>query len=134
MKIINSLPPMWDRINATFDIGMKPVIFTFGPVIYNPNGGKITKELEAHEEIHWQRQGDADEGIMAWWNQYLVDPGFRLEEELPAHRAEYRAFCKRHAGHSARHKYLAFVSQRLCGPLYGNLLSIDAARTRILTP
>lgn len=132
MRIANERPPMWDEINKTFNIGTRPVIFTWGQVIYNPNGGKVTPVLIAHEEIHAERQGPFEEGIVAWWKQYLVDPGFRLKEETPAHRAEYLAFCKRHADRNARARYLGAVAARLCGPLYGNIVDIKTARERIL--
>lgn len=132
MKIILDRPPMWEQINATFGIGNKPIIFSWGNIIYNPNGGKVTRELHAHEEIHGARQGLEESGIVAWWERYLIDPAFRLEEELPAHRAEYLAYTRRHGG--GREKYLLAIARRLCGPLYGNLLTMADARTRILIP
>ena len=134
MRILIERPPMWEQIDKAFGIGKQPVIFCWGQFIYNPNGGKVTRELHAHEEIHSARQGPFEEGIKAWWGRYLIDPAFRLEEELPAHRAEYRAFCKRHASSTARQRYLTMVAERLCGPLYGNLIDLSQARDRIMLP
>lgn len=134
MRIVNERPPMWALINATFGIGDRPVIFCWGDTIYNPHGGSVTRELMKHEEIHSEQQGPNEDTIIAWWERYLVDPAFRYGQELPAHRAEYRAFCKRHGDRNARAKYLTTVARRLCGPLYGNLVSISEARERILLP
>lgn len=134
MRVINERPPMWEQIDAAFKIGRNPIIFCWGQAIYNPNGGKVTRELIAHEEIHAERQGPFEAGIKAWWEQYLVDPAFRLEEELPAHRAEYKAFCKRHGSSTGRARYLGIVASRLCGPLYGSLLDLGTARDRIILP
>jgi hypothetical protein len=121
---------MYDEICAVFPgARMREVIFTFGSVIYSPGGIKITPALLAHEQIHAERQGD---NWGPWWKRYLIDPAFRLDEELPAHRAEYRAFCKRHGAPHARQTYLGLVAQRLASPLYGNLLSAALARDLIV--
>lgn len=131
MRILVAHPPMFERINAVFPSASNPgVIFTWGSVIFNPSGGKVTRELVAHEEIHAERQGTTESDIIDWWNRYLVDPGFRLDEELPAHQAEYRAYCRRHG--SGREKYLAHVASRLSGPLYGGLVNLREAKNLVM--
>jgi len=133
VKILIERPPMWDRIVARFPEAKRPgVIFTWGQTIYNPGKGQVTRELMKHEEVHAERQGPSEEAITAWWERYLIDPNFRFEEELPAHRAEYRAYCKRHSQGQAR--YLRMVAQRLCGPLYGRVIDYKTAINRILLP
>lgn len=130
MRVIVGKPPLWEAIDSTFHVAGKPVIFSWGPVIFNPMGVSISRELMAHEAIHGERQGDDEAGILRWWDRYILDPAFRLAEELPAHQAEYRAYCKRHG--SGRDKFLRGVAERLASPLYGNLLTSAAASRSII--
>jgi hypothetical protein len=127
--IVIDRPPIYDKIAALFPIEGKSVLFAWGEQIYNPEGIVIPKELIAHELIHGERQGSDEANIMAWWEKYLVDPQFRFNEELPAHRAEYLALVKRHS--NKRHMYLQYVAEKLAAPLYGNLVSIVQAKEAI---
>jgi hypothetical protein len=131
MKIVIAEPPMIDEIDAVFNIRGKPVIFTWGGTIYNPQGIFITPELHAHEGVHYSRQTGDEAAIIKWWQRYLVDPEFRLAEELPAHRAEYKQFCALNKDRNARSKFLAAVSARLSGPLYNQLITFNKARQEI---
>jgi hypothetical protein len=127
VKVIVARPPNFKEINDKFHVAGLPVIFTWGPFIFNPENTKVTRELHAHEEIHSEQQGLEDSKILDWWDRYIVHPEFRLSQEIPAHRAEYKAFCKRHGASFARAKYLNHAARRLASPLYGNLLPFDAA-------
>jgi hypothetical protein len=108
MRDIRDVPPLFDEIDAVFGVRGKPILFAWGDKIFNPAGVTIPQELIAHEAVHGKRQGD----VVGWWRRYLVDPEFRLAEELPAHVAEFKSIC---AQHSSR-----WVSQanmrRLCDP------------------
>ena len=132
MREIRERPPLWDEIDAEFHVAGKSILFAFGGLIYNPEGGKITRELVAHEAIHGQRQGPDPDQCFEWWRRYIQDKGFRLQEEIPAHQAEYKAYCKRHG--FGRDKYLDFVAEKLASPLYGNLISSAKARRIITEP
>ena len=135
-RIIVGTPPVWDQCIAAFGrntIVGKPVIFSWGRYIYNPTDCDISKALMAHEAVHGERQiadQDTNEAITRWWERYLHDKQFRLEEELLAHRAEYHACRKRHGPRPAD---LRMIAGRLASPLYGNLLTQETARHAILT-
>jgi hypothetical protein len=121
-------PPLFEEIDAAFHIKGRPIIFAWGTTIFNPLGGRITPELMAHESVHGFRQGTDIEG---WWRRYIADETFRLEEEIPAHVAEYQEFCKRNVNGRARNNrrlYLHHVASRLASPLYGKMVSYDDAR------
>lgn len=134
VRIENSKPPMWaEMVKAFPHVYSAQILVCWGNTIYLPNGGRVTRELQAHEEKHFERQGPFEEGIKAWWKRYLVEPGFRLREELPAHRAEYLAFCKRHSSSMGRVRYLNLVAERLAGPLYGGLIDREKAKHLVLT-
>lgn len=129
MKIIRAYPPNIDAIDAVFHIRkVKGVIFTFGDTIYNPDGGDVSPELRAHEGVHFSRQTNEIAKIEAWWQRYLVDPEFRYNEEAPAHRAEYKAYCALHRDYNQRARFLHHVADRLAGPLYGGLVKPSEAR------
>lgn len=125
---------MFAEIDAAFNVAGKPVLFCWGDTVYNPENAAMSYELGAHEAVHSERQGDTDETIRAWWRNYIDDPKFRFDEELPAHRAEWRAFCERHRGVEARRRFLLAISLRLAGPLYGKLVSRVEAKRLITAP
>lgn len=131
MRVVVARPPLFAEIDAAFGVAGKPVIFAWGDTIYNPQGGPISVELQAHESVRGQRQGGA---IEAWWRRYIAEPEFRLAEEIPAHQAEYREFCRNNVNGKARNGrrlVLHHIAARLASPLYGRLVSYDAARKLI---
>lgn len=126
MRVVVARPPLFAEIDAVFYVAGKPVIFAWGDVIYNPQGGPIGPELQAHEAVHGKRQGADVEG---WWRRYIADPEFRLAEEIPAHEAEYRAYSDK--PRNVRRQALHHIASRLASPLYGRLIRYDDARRLI---
>lgn len=119
MKTIKAFPPNYPEIRRAFPhIRGRDIIFAYGDKIFYPSGKPLPDSLIAHETVHGQRQAGDPAG---WWKRYLVDASFRFEEELLAHRAEYRA-----GGD------LAEIAKRLSGPLYGANISLDRAREMIV--
>lgn len=129
MVVLNMQPPLFDEIAAALPLARTPgIIFAWGAAIYNPSGAPISPHLHAHEEVHGKRQGNDVEG---WWRRYIADASFRLDEEIPAHQAEYREFCRLNtAGQARNHRRLALhaIAKKLAAPLYGNLIRYDDAR------
>jgi hypothetical protein len=117
MRVIRGFPPNIRKINQTFNVRGMNVFFAWGDTIYAPMGGKLPPELMAHEEVHGRRQnGDP----AAWWERYLSDPGFRLQEEIPAHLAELE--------HLGRPEHaLRYIAERLSSTLYGSMVSFEDA-------
>lgn len=108
-------PPLFDLIAATFPV-VHGVLFAHAPAIYNPDRVGLAPELAAHEAVHIERQGGDPEG---WWKKYCADPIFRLNEEIPAHQAEFRvAVARRGDNRKVRRKFAAIVGNRLVAPLY----------------
>lgn len=129
MKVFIAYPPMFEQIAEVFPMARKPgVIFSWGDRLYNPSGRDIQPQLMAHESVHSQRQGATDQSIREWWTCYLGDPAFRLEEELLAHRAEFRALKSWTKDRNALARSLHEIAARLSSPLYGALLSYPQAR------
>lgn len=135
MIVVHDRPPLWDIIDKTFHVAGKPILFAWGDRIFNPEGVHVPKELHAHEEIHGARQLEAcdlSDPVHQWWLKYIADPAFRLAEEIPAHRAEYLSFCKRHADRNLRSRALSSIAMKLAAPLYGSLVTVREARDLIM--
>lgn len=126
-KIVRDFPPNFEDISEAFELSGKE-IFAFGNVIYNPTGKPISAVLKAHEQVHFEQQGDKP---LAWWDRYITDEKFRLEQELEAHRVEYRMFCQMNKDRNKRNMYLQRIAGRLSSKMYGELLLRAEAVKRI---
>lgn len=136
MRILCGPPPLFDEIAAVFPGARKPgVLFCWGDKIFAPGlVGTVGPELIAHEQVHCDRQGS---DIAGWWRRYMADPVFRLQEELPAHVAEFQKLCELHrdrwvSGRTMRRAFAARVGRKLSAPLYGNLITVEEAKKALL--
>lgn len=130
-RVIVGRPPVYDRCIAVFGqdvIVGKPIIWSWGEVIYNPLDIDITRELYAHEAVHGARQQD---DVLAWWDKYLLYPQFRYVEEYLAHRAEWKNLVKHAPGKNLAADFEA-IAGRLASPLYGSVTTLEAAKADIL--
>lgn len=121
MQIKEEYPPNYDEILKVLE--PEDAIFCYGDVIYNPYKLSFDKSYEVHEEVHSLSQGGDPSG---WWDRYLKDPKFRLEEELVAHKTQYD-FLKgkdREKNNKVVHQFALFLSSKM----YGNLISYNDAR------
>lgn len=118
MKVLCIYPPNYRVINDAMNVRGKRAIFCYGNTIFNPSRIKITTQLLAHEGVHSAQQG---RDPSAWWLRYLADVDFRLNQEVPAHRAELAA-----GGD------LDEIAQRLSSALYRNMVDYEGA-CRLLT-
>ena len=136
LQVVDARPPNYDKILAACPDAARPgVIFAYAPHVYMPGawarGVKVlTRELDAHERVHIERQGSDPAG---WWDKYLADVSFRFIEELVAHQAEYETYKKRHLDPVKRHEALLKIAGRLSSSLYGNLAPRDTMVKMILT-
>lgn len=125
MLVVPETPPNYRAICDRFPIVEgKPVLFAWGDKIYAPFGGTVSPQLKAHEAVHGARQGADVEG---WWVKYLGSAAFRLEEEVPAHVAEYKRFCELYFDRNVRARELMKLAARLTHPMYDFNLSAAAA-------
>jgi hypothetical protein len=120
MKILIEYPPIFEEIDKVFHVRGKPVIYAWGDTIYNPMSIYVSSHLMTHEMVHGQQQGDDIEG---WWGRYLVDPEFRLEMELPAHKAEYRSMLKGVKDRNTKNEVLMIIAGKIASPIYNNIIS-----------
>ena len=130
-KFKSSRPPNFAQIVAVFPMARAPtVIFAYAPNIYVPSGKEIPPALVAHETVHIERQQKI--GVELWWEKYLADPQFRFDEELLAHRAEFRA--TRTLTHRQEEVALKIIAKKLAAPLYGRMVKTEEAMRLIAQP
>jgi len=127
LKIINEFPPNIQAIKNVFPITGKET-FSWGDIVYNPSGDKLSKSLLAHERVHGIQQGDDIEG---WWARYLIDTEFRFTQELEAHRVEYLVFISDEPNRNRRRILLKQISKRLSSRMYGSMVTFEKARKLI---
>lgn len=127
VEVITDWPPNIEQAREKFPI-TPDVIFTYAPAIYVPSGNALSKALMAHELVHIRQQGADPEG---WWARYLEDPEFRLEMELPAHKMEFRTFCRVYRDRNKQAHARNQIARRLSGPLYGGLISYTKAKKEL---
>lgn len=129
MKTLRQLPPNIDQIQRHFDINPR-VIFTYGDTIYNPGGGKIDPSLMVHEEVHMLQQGDDPQG---WWDKYVTDVQFRLDQEVEAYRTQYKFYLENYCMKNGKvrrsrlSKFIRRVAGDLSSSIYGGIVTYDQA-------
>ncbi|MFP3947127.1 MAG: hypothetical protein ACLFWG_00220 [Longimicrobiales bacterium] len=128
VRIVERNPPNIREIRAAFDLTGNE-IFAWGPdTIFNPSGAHLSPALIAHETEHVRQQNGDPE---AWWDRYLRDAEFRLDQEVVAHRAEWEAFKRQKANPRKRRRYLGELARRLASAMYGSMVSPSEARALI---
>lgn len=130
MELVYDYPPNYKEIAEAFNIkDNEAVIFTYGNQLFVPSGKDVTKDkpLMKHEAVHARQQTEL--GIEKWWDRFLVDPMFRMSQELEAYREQYRAMGNLPI--SKRVGYLNHIARDLSGEMYGNIMSFNEAVTVI---
>lgn len=129
-KIINDYPPNYTDIEAILQSGNNAV-FAYSNIIYNPHAKHVDKYCIAHEKVHFRQQkkiGDVD----VWWDQYLSDVNFRVDQEVEAYRAQYRLAKRLNPTKQETNRWYAEqLAKSLSGETYGNCISFDEALKRI---
>lgn len=129
MKISTERPPNYELLLQVFpEIPELRPIFCFGEVIHNPFNVDVTEDLIVHESVHAIQQGGDS---YSWWERYLIDPGFRLEQEVEAYREQYRFVSKHLRDREKVNAFLNRYAMALSSALYGNLCTHSEARVLI---
>lgn len=81
-----------------------------------------------HEETHLRQQSRIGDAL--WWEYYIGDPKFRLEQEIEAYKAQ-ADYIRSHPTlytFPERRFRIQKMAELLSGPLYGNLVTYEFAR------
>ena len=138
MMVVSGLPPNIDEVDAAFHCRDQDVFYSWGDRVFSSHGQVVPPALQAHEQVHCDRQLVHPGGVVGWWRAYIEDPDFRLKEEILAHRAEYRWWVVRPdvdrpvtGFRSARLYHLTHIAKRLASPLYLNMIGLSEAKRLI---
>ena len=131
MDVIIAQPPNLKDIQKAFPaiVGKKGIVYTYGNLIFNPDGGEIDEPLQFHEATHSLQQDGL--GVERWWHCYLTDPGFRLQQEIEAYQNQYRRYCELVKDRNRRAVFLNRIAVDLSSSQYGNIIDLHSARQRI---
>lgn len=126
MKIVNENPPhnLRETIKSFGMDAHDNVIYTYGDAIYNPGSHNIPDYLVEHEKTHSEQQGSKPD---TWWDRYLQDPYFRIEQESQAYAKQFAFICKRVNDRNKRARILHELASVLSGPVYGKVIGHTAA-------
>ncbi|MQB00222.1 MAG: hypothetical protein GEU78_08010 [Actinobacteria bacterium] len=122
MKVVHDYPPLYAEIAAAFPIKHRSVIFAWGDAIYNPHSLVLNDALRAHEDVHRMQHESYEGGPEAWWRRYIADKAFRLDQEVPAHAAEYMVHAVLADSRKRRRYLLSQIARKLSSATYGPMV------------
>lgn len=121
-------PPNYAKIVEAFpECVEKKAVFCYGDTVYNPFDNLITPDLMEHEEVHAVNQGNYPD---KWWDKYIHDKEFRLDEEIQAYSAQYQFIKPKVTNRNLKH-FLTRMAESLSSGLYGVDIDIFKAESRI---
>lgn len=132
VKIKEEKPPVYNQIAKTFGNDLSQAIFTYGDTIYNPNKFKIADHIIEHEKIHMAQHKVYPGGPEAWWDKYLADSKFRLDQEAKAYGRQYAFCCSKGIGRQEKRAILKGLAKILSGQLYDRVIGLEEAKKLIL--
>ena len=143
METKNTFPPNWNKIKSAFpNAEAEQAVFCYGSVLHNPFNAQITRDLEIHEAVHSRQQDKDPEG---WWDKYISDPSFRVEQEIQAyglqmyHLKTTKVLKQDEKGRTVEMYipsrviswYLDKIAETLSGPLYNHAIDYHKAHSRV---
>lgn len=133
-EVVEGWPPNITQIRAVLPV-TRNNIFAYDGIIYSPSGTDLPPELHAHEAVHFAQQDNYPGGPAGWWDEFLASPKFRLKQEIPAHKAEYRHMLRNATSRQQRRfvksKGLKMLAKRLSAPMYGGIINLQTAMQEI---
>ena len=109
LKTSPELPPNYEAIKAKFGV-LPHAIYTYKDTVYNVKE-PLRSPLMAHEEVHMKQQEEM--GAKEWWDEYLLNPDFRVGQEAEAYKAQYVFSCKHIKDRNARSMLLGIMAKQL---------------------
>jgi hypothetical protein len=130
VTVVNEHPPILDLLVAAGFHPSPNTVFTVGDVVYNPGGGELPDDLLVHERVHTRQQA-AVGGPEAWWDRYITDPAFMLDQEARAYGRQFAFLCRRVKDRNAQLHTLRHLAEILAGPIYAHPVAIERAMALI---
>jgi len=128
MKIKYEFPPIYDLVTKSFGSMDKYIVYTYGDTIYSPHGIVPSDNVIVHETVHSRQQ---DKDPQSWWERYVEDKTFRLEQELEAYRAQYQFYKTTNKDRNDRARFRMKIAGHLSGSMYGSMITLKKAMSLI---
>lgn len=127
MKIETSKPEIADKLKEQFgvDYDKGTLIITYEGKIYC-KAGVISNDLLIHEMTHIEQQEKFGKKN-SWWGKYLVDPEFRLSQELKAYQNQFGYFKATIKDRNRLYQARVMIAKQLASEMYGNIITADEA-------
>ena len=122
-------PPIWDELVERYHPSWERTAVAYGDTIhakYLP----LPPDVEVHERIHLKQQGYTKEGAKEWWDKYINDTEFRLEQELEAYQGQYKFLQRTLKDKNQLNKKVLHLAHTL-STLYGFKISKTEALEKI---
>jgi len=124
-------PEIYNRLDKEFGISKNDgIIITYGQTVYCKYD--LPEHLKTHEKTHIIQQRHM--GVEEWWNIYIANKSFRLNQELEAYRNQVK-YLKEHTEEMTRNErkgWFKKIATDLSGHIYGNMISYDEAYKAIM--
>lgn len=144
LEVVKQYPPNFDLIKTALPLASAKHTYCYDGRIFSPDGHEVPLDINYHESIHVEQQGDDSHG---WWIHYLTSKEFRFKQELEAYGRQF-AFARASiigADEEARldGKHLAAgstnlirwalegMAHELAGPAYGHMIGLAEAESKI---
>lgn len=124
MEIVKGYPPNIKEIEKVFNLKGKKPIFAYSPILYAPMGGDLDHPTIIHEQTHFLQQGNDPK---AWWDLYINNQDFRIEQESEAYSNQFQTFKKIIKDRNKQAEYLHKLATQFSSDLYGNVLEYSEA-------
>lgn len=129
MNVVDGFPPNYADILKAFPlVAQGGAIFAWDTTIYNPSRVVVDDPLFVHEITHRDQQAGDPAG---WWQRYIADPQFRLDQETPAHIVEMFKRAEKGSNRNFRRWLISMMAKRLTNRIYayGPLMPLHKAET-----
>ena len=127
MKILKTYPPNYQEIKRIINSPLN-AIFSYGEIIYNPEGKEIPEDILYHEKVHLEQQKKFP-GPDIWWTKWIWDKQFRQNQEVEAFALQVQ-WIKKHINDKAYKECLNECVENL-SKNYKLDLSLSQAETMI---
>mgnify|MGYP001615734404 CR=1 FL=1 len=123
------LAPNFQELKDKFNVGDDTII-AYGNKIFVKDK-TLSRDLLVHELTHCERQRFDEASARRWWEKYMEDNDFRLQEEIVAYRNQYDFCLKVFKDRNKRAKILWTMANELSSLRYGNVVNHNEAMNLI---